>query len=285
MSERRPARRPPGGTPSAPGRPRVLRGLLVACALVVADTGAAHDFWVRPSRFEATPGEVVDVRLFVGSGTELEELGRDPALVRRFESRRGQRHEPIGGVAGTVPAGRTRLAGAGLTTLVYQSAHSFIELPAGKFESYLDEEGLEEISFERQRRGQGLEPGRESYARYCKALVRVGGTAKGAHDDEVGLPLELVAEDDLSSWRDGDALSFRLLFGGRPLPGRLVRLAHLDIPELELGVRSDLQGRAVLTPPQGGAWRVVSVHMVPADPDVQGDWESFWTSLTFSLPE
>ena len=264
---------------------RPPRLVLATLLLLVALPAAAHDFWVRPSSFEARPGDVLDVSLFVGDGPAPEELGRDPALVQRFETITAGKRRTIGGTPRGAPAGRARVDDPGVAILVYQSRHSYVELPADKFESYLDDEGLEEISFERQRRGESLAPSRESYARYCKSLVQVGSAPSGGHDVEVGLPIELIAEGDPYAWRDGDDLSFRLLFAGEPLAGRLVKLKHLDDPELRLLARSDMEGRVVFAPPRGGPWRVIAVHMLPAPAGVDGDWESFWASLTFSLRE
>jgi uncharacterized GH25 family protein len=249
-----------------------------------AAPAAAHDFWIQPSSFAGPPGATIEVGLYVGDGAQIDEVGRNPELIRRFESVSGQTRRSVGGYAGAAPAGIARLTEPGLTTLVYQSGHSFIELPAEKFESYLDDEGLEEISVERQRRGESLAPARESYARYCKSLVRVGDATEG-RDAEVGLPIEIVAESDPFLWHDSGSLAFRLLFQGEPLAGRLVKLVHLDDPKLRLLGRSDLDGRVAFSPPRGGPWRVVSVHMLPATAGVEGDWESFWASLTFALPE
>ena len=49
--------------------------------------------------------------------------------------------------------------------------------------------------------------------------------------------------------------------------------------------RPDAEGRVRFTPPRAGPWRVAAVHMVPAGPDVEGDWESFWATLTLELRE
>jgi uncharacterized GH25 family protein len=262
-----------------------MRWLLAPLLLAAVTPAAAHDFWVRPSSFAVEPGEVLDVRLYVGDGTAIDELGRDPDLVQRFETIQGGARRTIGGPPHGAPAGRARVGGAGVAVLVYQSRHSFVELPADKFESYLDDEGLEEISFERQRRGESLAPSRESYARYCKSLVRVGDSRERGRDVAVGMPIELIAEGDPFAWHDGDEIAFRLVFDDQPLPGRLVKLTHLDDHGLRLRARSDMDGRVVFTPPRGGPWRVVAVHMLPARAGVAGEWESFWASLTFSLQE
>jgi uncharacterized GH25 family protein len=259
--------------------------LTIALIFASAAPAAGHDFWIQPSFFEAPTGATIEVALFVGDGPEIDEVGRSPELIRRFEAMNGERRRSLGGPPrGNAPAGIAHLAEPGWTTLVYQSGHSFIELPAEKFESYLDDEGLEEISVERQRRGESLAPAHESYARYCKSLVRVG-EASGAYDAEVGLPIELVAETDPSRWHDGGSLELRLVFQGAPLAGRLVKLVHLEDPGLKLLARSDLNGRVAFSPPRGGPWRAVAVHMLPASAGIEGEWESFWASLTFALTE
>jgi hypothetical protein len=56
-------------------------------------------------------------------------------------------------------------------------------------------------------------------------------------------------------------------------------------PSEKLTARSDKEGRVTFRLPRSGMWLVKAVHMIPAPPDTKADWESFWASLTFELPE
>jgi hypothetical protein len=52
-----------------------------------------------------------------------------------------------------------------------------------------------------------------------------------------------------------------------------------------LRARSGADGRAELKLPAAGGWLISAVHMVEAPAGGGVEWESFWSSLTFSLPD
>jgi hypothetical protein len=203
-----------------------------------------------------------------------------------------------------------RVPDGGAAWIVFENAPARIELPAEKFEAYLREEGLDAIVARRAQRGESGRPAREAYARCAKALLRPGGAAR-ADDAGVllapaGLRLELAPEDDpaaLAFGADGADLRVRLLFGGAPLAGALVKATLLAEPSpagdaptpavalpfsapvaTGLRARTDADGRVVLRLPRGGAWLVTAVHMQAAEGEgaAAADYESWWASLTFA---
>jgi hypothetical protein len=58
-----------------------------------------------------------------------------------------------------------------------------------------------------------------------------------------------------------------------------------DDPDARLAARSDFDGRVVFRPGRTGRWLVKAVHMVPAPPEADADWESVWASVTFEIHE
>jgi hypothetical protein len=260
--------------------------LAVAAASVwTAVPAAGHDFWIRPTTFSPRIGERFGVGLFVGERADVDEFARRPNHILRFESVRGSRSLPIAGVVGRSPAGSASFDEPGVVVLVYQSRHAFLELPAAKFEAYLQEEGLGDIIAARERAKSRSAKGRESYARYCKSIVRVDGGPAGGFDVQVGLPLELTVETDPFAWRSGEAVVLHLVFNGTPLRGRSVKLVHLDEPERRLTATTDAEGRVRFEPSAPGPWLAATVHMRAAQPPLVGDWESFWASVTFALQD
>lgn len=258
----------------------------VVCLLAVEV--AAHEFWVQPENFTPSPGDRVPVRLFVGDAgkEERDEMVRRSDHLLRFEAVSAGGVSPIVGLFGRAPAGMLRPTTPGDLVVVYQGKHTFIEIAAEKFESYLEEEGLDEIIEARVRRNESLAPGRESYARYAKSLVAVAGDASGVGSGfarEVGMPIEVVPETDPRAWSDGDPFMVRVLYEGRPLADQQLKLIHLVDGDLKVIARTDVDGRAKLQPAQPGPWLVATVYMRRAPEPVKGDWESFWGSLTFEL--
>ena len=250
----------------------------------------AHDHWIQPSSFHPALGERVDVCLRVGHPGAFEEQIRDPRHFTRFDVLGPAGTKAVPGVDGKAPAGIFRPRDEGLCLLVFQSDHSFVEIEPGKYAEYLKIEALEEIQAERERRGETDRPGRDSFARFDKALVRVGSTgdASGATDGFdriVGLPLELVLETDPFTWKQGDALVFRLEFEGQPLANRQVKLMRLTAPHTILLARTDGSGHARFTPEDAGGWVASTVHQRRAAPALalEGDWEGLWASYSCEI--
>ena len=55
-------------------------------------------------------------------------------------------------------------------------------------------------------------------------------------------------------------------------------------PSVKLALRTGKDGRVRFRLPRGGMWLIKAVHMIPAPPASNADWESLWASLTFELP-
>jgi uncharacterized GH25 family protein len=257
----------------------LLLGILASPALL------AHNFWIEPSTFTPAPGQRVAVRLRVGQELQGDPVPRDPSLMKRFVTVGPNGAEtPVPGVPNTEPAGFTALQVPGLHTVVYESGRSAVELDATKFETYLKEEGLEAISARRARQGKTAAPAREVFSRSAKALVAVGDGSGPGFDRVLGLRLELVAEKNPYALSGGGELPVRLLYEGKPLAGALVMALQRGRPGAVSAVRSDSKGRATLKLDRPGLWLIKAVHMIPAPADAGADWESFWASLTFTLP-
>ena len=103
-------------------------------------------------------------------------------------------------------------------------------------------------------------------------------------DRSLGFTLELVAERNPYAMRAGHELPVTLIYQGRPLAGALVVAINRADPSSKLTARSDGDGRVRFRLPRAGMWLIKAVHMVPAQ-TADADWESFWASLTFQLPE
>ena len=265
---------------------RRLLGFMVVLLLVAEGTAGAHDFWIAPATFAPQQYQLVDIGLFVGDQGEAHPVRRRPDRIVRFDALEGGAARPIPGYARQAPAGVYRPEMAGVVTVVYQSTPERIVLPAGKFEAYLVEEGLEDILAERRHRGESAEPGRESYERSCKAMMGVAGSrALESVPRAVGLPLELTPDRDPSSVRIPERLAFTLRFEGAPLASRLVELMNLDDATLRFAARTNSDGRVAFDAPGPGRWMVATVHMRRAAPRRAIDWESFWGTLTFEIPD
>ncbi|MEM6559091.1 MAG: DUF4198 domain-containing protein [Myxococcota bacterium] len=256
--------------------------LIVLGASIVglpARLALAHDFWIEPSSFAIEPGLEISVRLKVGHEDDVKEWERKPERIVRLDAQSPGKAppRPILGNEGDKPAGRVTLHEPGAHQLVYRSRHSYIEMPAEKFNAYLDHEGLKAP---RRARGETKEDGLESYARYCKALVRVGDGYEGA-SRRVGLALEFMPLQD--RFDQSETLEFVLEFRGKPLVGARVDLLRLDDLTRSFHTITDNKGVVRFKNPGAGRWMVATTHMIAASAEIRGDWESFWSTLSFLL--
>ncbi len=257
-------------------------GALTLCLLVAP--ASAHDFWIEPSAYQAPVGTTVTIRFRVGEHFRGGPLARDPRRIIAFTHFAPDTEAGVRGVDGMDPAGFVRLEQPGLHLIAYHSTSSFVELEAAEFEEYVREEGLDRVIEERARRGEREAAGRERFGRCVKSLLRAGEVGSSAGFDRVvGLPVELVPEENPYELVSGGELPVRMLREGRPLEGVLVVGYPHGEPERAVRGLTDEQGRVLLKLRQPGAWLIKAVHMERVEDD-RADWQSWWASLTFELP-
>ena len=259
--------------------------LLAALAAVCLAAGArAHDFRVQPDRYAVAAGETVRLRLFVGEAFDGLPFLRDPRHMKRFDVVGPDGRAAVPGERNRITVGRIGPLAPGAHVVGYQSTYTLLTLAADRFDSYLKKEGFDAVRALRAERGETGAPGREAYARSAKTVVVAAGAAAG-HDAVLGLALELVPERAPDAVRAGEAMPVRLLLDGAPLAGAPVTAWARAAPDRPARARTDAAGRAELRLPHAGAWLVRAVHMRPAAPGRDADWESVWASLTFAVPD
>ena len=262
---------------------KAYRLLAVAALLGAAPPLFAHDLWIEPTSFSPAPGQLVGVRLRVGMNLAGDPVPRVPGLVNQFVVASTIDRKPVFGRNGTDPAGVVRVEGTGLRVIGYYSNPSWIELPAEKFNAYLEEEGLDSVRALRVLRNETAAGARELYSRCAKSLLLSGPPSEAEGDRPLGFPLELVAERNPYALGAAEDLPVRLTYQNRPLEGALVVAIDSLDPNERLSARSDRDGRVRFRLRPGGMWLVKAVHMVPAPAGSDADWRSYWASLTFRV--
>jgi uncharacterized GH25 family protein len=260
----------------------------VAKAVLVVFGGVtllAHDMWIEPTSYRPQIGRSMGLRLRVGQDFLGDPLPRDPALIEKFVVLDGTGEKPVVGRDGADPAGLLRPNGPGLMLVGYFSKPSPVVLTSQKFNQYLSEEGLEEIAAMRARRGETNAEAHELFVRCAKTLLLTGPAAASQHDRVLGFPLEIVAERNPYLLRPGGRLPLRLLYRDRPIAGVLVVALNQRERTARVAARSDRAGRVQLALAQAGPWLIKAVHMIPASSGATHEWDSFWASLTFELPD
>lgn len=272
--------------------------------ILLATAALAHEFWLQPASFRVAVGATVPIRLLVGANFAGETWPRPTRRVRRFV-----RFGPASLADSTdlrpalladsvAPALACPTAGTQLVVLA--SAPSFIEMPAEQFTAYLREEGLDFALYYRQKNQQTTtKPGREAYRRCAKTLVlatsshALADRVDTAYRRVVGLPLELVPEQNPYRLRAGASLTVQVLRQGQPLKGALVQVweANAATPgpggtSAHFASRTNNNGRVLLRLPGSGPYLLATNFMerAPAALASRADWLSTWATLTFGGP-
>ncbi|MEO6326170.1 MAG: DUF4198 domain-containing protein [Thermoanaerobaculia bacterium] len=258
---------------------------LAALLLGFSRLASAHDFWIEPSTFRPAAGDLVTASLRVGQKVQGDPLPRIPTLIDRFVLKSVHGETPLVGRPGSDPAGAVRVAEAAEAWIAYQSFAYPVTLPAGKFEDYLREEGLEAIVQKRAKNGQTAAEGRERFYRCAKALLAGPGAPQktGTFETPLGFTLELVPRKNPYALKAGGELPLALSFRGKPAAGILVVAMNRDAPEQRIAARTDARGQVTVPLERAGFWLVKAVLMEPAPAGSGVDWESWWASLTFEL--
>lgn len=288
-----------------------MRKILFLFLPLLATAALAHEFWLQPASYRVTAGAAVPLPLLVGQNFTGETWPRPTRRVRRFV-----RFGPSSPADSTdlrpalladslAPVLRCPTPGTHLLALVSQPA--FVELPAAQFTAYLREEGLGQALRQREEAGHtDTKPGREAYRRCAKALVLathgpaarlLAPAADTIFNRVLGLPLELVPEQNPYRLRPGAALTVRVLAQGQPVPGALVQVwqaspAGAAQPSaapavVHFNMHANSMGRVLLRLPVPGPYLLATVRMEEAPPHLanRADWLSTWASLTFGGPQ
>ncbi len=288
--------------------------LLAGCLTSAA--ALAHEFWLQPAAYRVAVGALVPLRLLVGEDFRGDAWARPTRKTLRFV-RFGLGQDstdlrPALLLDSVAPAVRCPALGTHLVLLT--SRPSFIELPPDKFTAYLRAEGLTNALLQREQAGEtATKPGREAYQRCAKTLLFATGPAASAplpaadtaYRRVLGLPLEIVPEQNPFRLKPGAALTVRVLRRGQPVAGALVQLWNggaaatapvkttpgaakkfTALPPRHFTTHTNRQGRALLRLPDAGPYLLATVHMEPAPPALaaRADWLSTWASLTFGGP-
>ena len=185
---------------------KILR-LALGMTLAFTAAAAAHDLWIEPSSFTPAPATRLAVRLRIGQLFQGDPFPRDAKLMVRFSVLGPAGEAPIPGVPDTDPAGFLIAGPPGLYELVYTSNHASVTLDAAKFEKYLADEGLDEISALRKRRGLTAAGVREIFSRCAKSLVEVGGDPGTGYDRVLGLKAGADSREEPYAMEGGQELA------------------------------------------------------------------------------
>ena len=271
-------------------RTGVGRAALVAAGMLLAavTVAAAHDLFIKPTRFFAPENSEVRVRVLNGTFTRSENsIARnrlaDASVL--MPGRRTALDTSEWSATGDTSTFHIHTRGAGTYVIGVSTRPSVIDLTADDFNLYLKEDGIPDVLEARQRAGELGKPARERYHKHVKAMVQVGTARSNDFATPLGYPAELIPVENPYTLASGATLRVKTLVDGKPAANQLVVYGGVDASEANIApqnVRSNAQGVASIPLSKPGLWYVKFINMTRLQGD-SVDYESRWASLTFQI--
>ena len=265
-----------------------LRAIIITLSIIPATVAYSHDIWLHPTQFSLSKGDTLDVYQVVGHDLDIEViLPLRKELTKRFEL-----ITPSGSVdlLSELPdESRLLLKGKldfeGLALLTMEHDFLKVEFSSEKFSEYLKHEEFKNIEKLRDRMGRRPKQ-RERYARTLKSLIQVGKIADGElHKQVLGQKIEILLLQNPYLLDPGDDLDVQVLFDGKPLADKLVWILNGELKRLVSKSKShtNTHGIARFNLEREGFWLIRVVHLLPCSDRADANWESYWSSFTFSI--
>ena len=203
---------------------RALRGALLLLMVTVA-TLAAHDMFLKPTRYFAPENAEVRVRVLNGTFVKSENsIARN--RVADFSvvtpARRVVLDTTEWTVTGDTSTFHIHTRDAGTYVIGASNRPSVIELSADDFNLYLRDDGIPDMLEARRSSGELGKPATERYSKHIKALVQVGDARSEHFGTVLGYPAELVPLDNPYTLKPGGTLRVRTVVDGKPVANQLV---------------------------------------------------------------
>jgi len=268
------------------GRTRALVGSVLL--LTVATVAAAHDMFLKPTRFFAPENSEVRVRVLNGTFTRSENsIARnrlaDASVIT--PTRRIVLDTAEWTVTGDTSTFHIHTREAGTYVIGASTRPSVIDLSADDFNLYLKEDGIPDVLDARKAAGELEKPARERYHKHVKALIQVGTARSSHYGTALGYPAELVPVENPYTLSSGASLRVRTLVDGKPAANQLVLYGGVSASDANIepkSVRSNAEGLATIPLATPGTWYIKFINMTRVSAD-SVDYESKWATLTFQV--
>jgi uncharacterized GH25 family protein len=255
-------------------------GLAAVLIMVTAGNAAAHYAFIVPEKFRMAPGESITIGFHAADG--FPDSTQVPRRVQSAVLHTSTVTTALGDLREDgMRLVATAMAPSGYFILTAVNPANTAEMRPNSFLDYLKEESLTHVIEQREKLGEAAQPGRERYSMYLKSIV-LAGTPNEGYKQIVGSQIEIVPEKDPAQVKAGDSLPVRVLFKGAPAVGLQLFATSAGMTARNIG-KTDASGR-IAVPVSAGRWRLHTIQMERvAEPKV--DWESFWATLTFEIPQ
>ena len=271
------------------------RTILFLFISILCVIGFAHEFWLNPQKFFYTVREVANIRFNVGENFTGENWSgnKDKVAQLLLYTPSG----PITDVSSRISINKgdslqLPLQEEGTHMLIFNSTQSFINLEAGKFNDYLQEDGLNQVLVYRKKNHEDQLDGKEYYQRSVKTIFQVGSKVTDACNNPTNLPLDIIPAENpysipvFSSKQGNSSVKFRVLFNGEPLNNVLVKIWYqTKQKQVKMDTLRTNKKGWVTAQRHPGPYMVSCVHMERNTTDTVANWHSYWGSLSFEYSQ
>lgn len=249
---------------------------------------SGHEFWLEADKFYYKPGDYARVSLRTGEDF----VGRSNAIavlrIKNLQHHAGQEVKDIRKALkkDTLNVLQVSLEKTGTHVVLIETEPSFIKLDGEKFTEYLQEDGLDDIFYEREKKGVLGDSASEAYSRHSKLILQAGVQEGDNLSRKIfNLPIEIVPERNPNELRKGNRIGFTILFQGKPLFGAKVKVWNRYRNQVTVqNIFSEQNGKIETHVSNPGAWMVSVVKMVPSK-DASVQYRSYWGTLVFGVLE
>lgn len=264
--------------------------LTVIMVLGFSSTAFAHDCWLQPDTFSLGIEALIFARLLVGhSHKSQKELPFEKDAIPRVDlySSTGRTDLlPLLKEDGLpIVEYKPDFTGQGLIAM--DKAFTGIELTKEQFTGYLSHEQQQGYFSLLEKEGPEKKQ-KERYARCMKTLVRIGDNEeKSFYDQATGQKLEIILLDNPFNHKMETPLKAKVLFDNTPLQNKYLTAYNLgdDVEPLSYSEKTDENGMAGFKINTPGIWLLRLVNIYPCSGDDDVDWESYWASYCFEIPQ
>lgn len=261
--------------------------IILLCSLLwlmIYSPAMAHNLWLNPDNYYPEIGDTVDIG--IGWGHKY----------------------PAGRVDQEFKDGRLEEIRAidpdGVPVELKKVSADHYKLKIGKAGAYLITSRIKPVLFtntpEGRKRGNKKEVDNAvkctNYHIEAKTVIIAGGSEKGL-ESFMGRTLELIPLSGLKGLKKGGALSVKVLFNKKPLPGLQLKAGYAgfedDIAPHDTGRKekrnypvetvTDSQGQAVIKPDRAGYWIVMLSHRSPYPEKDECDEYTYNIAFTFEV--
>ena len=270
----------------------MLKKIFILVFVFISTFVFAHEFWIIPQKSRLRVGETTTLSFNVGEDFTAEKWAGKAKRLLSLTDYNGKEKNDFTEAAIKSDTNDLSISfkTEGTHLLVMQSKNSLIALEADKFNDYLIEDGMEDMLETRKQKGELQKPSRELYQRCAKNLLQVGDKMTNTFKKVVGLPLEIVPMQNPYDCKIGDKLTVKILFQGKALKNKKIFTWHKNLNDpayaktRKTQYTTDNKGKVTFVLDQKGEWLVSLVQMIDlGEANKEGNYQSFWASLTFDL--